>query len=68
MIAFGETAKNAFDSVSEKAGEKVDEIKKDNAKKPTTGSSLLDLLTPAVPETDATKPKLAKPDQPPPAP
>ena len=62
--AVGEKAKVAFDVVKDKvvqgadaAGKKIEEVKQDNAKKPTTGSGLLDLIAPAVPETDATKPK-----------
>lgn len=68
--AAGQTLKGAFEVVKDQvvkgagaAGEKIEEIKQDNAKKPSTGSGLLDLITPAVPETDATKPK-AKDDQP----
>lgn len=74
--AAGEKAKSAFgavkDSVSQgvdAAGKKIDEVKQDNAKKPTTGSGLLDLIAPAVPETDATKPKAKDaPKQTPPKP
>ena len=65
--AVGDKAKAAFDVVKEKvvqgvdaAGKKVEEVKQDNAKKPTTGSGLLDFIAPAVPETDATKPKPPK--------
>lgn len=62
--AFG-TAKNKAAEGAKAAGEKIEEIKKDNAKKPSTGSSLLDMLAPAVPETEATKPKeLKKPEEP----
>jgi uncharacterized coiled-coil DUF342 family protein len=43
--------------VADKVTEKADEFNKSQAKKPSTGSGLLDILTPAVPETDATKPK-----------
>lgn len=64
-----DTAVGAFNVVKDKvieggltAAEKYDELKKDGEKKPSTGSSLLDLLAPAVPDTDATKPK--KPDAP----
>lgn len=39
------------------AGEKIEEMKKDADTKPSTGSSLLDMLAPAVPKTDATQPK-----------
>jgi len=62
-------AVEAFKTVKDKvveggvaAGEKIDEMKKDAEKKPSTGSSLLDILAPAVPNTDATKPK--KPEAP----
>ena len=62
-------AMSVFNTVKDKAiegglaaGEKLEELKKDGDKKPSTGSSLLDLLSPAVPDTDATKPK--KPDAP----
>jgi hypothetical protein len=64
VSATGEKAKQAFNVVKDKvvegteaAGKKIDEVKQDNAKKPTTGSGLLDLIAPAVPDTDATKPK-----------
>jgi hypothetical protein len=68
----GKKAKGAFDAAKEQvnkgvdaAGKKLDEVREENAKKPSTGSGLLDLLAPAVPETDATKPKTAeKKDQP----
>jgi len=60
----GEAASGAFKAVKDKvvdgaeaAGDKLDEVKKENATKPSTGSSLLDFIAPAVPETDATKPK-----------
>ncbi len=59
-----ETAKDKIADGTKAAGEKMDEIRKDNEKKPSTGSSLLDFLTPAVPETDATKPKAKKEDTP----
>lgn len=66
--AAGEKAKVAFDVVKDKvvqgvdaAGKKIEETKQDNAKKPTTGSGLLDFIAPAVPETDATKPKKVEP-------
>lgn len=69
----GEAAKGAFDAVKDKvaggvdaANQKLEEAKKDAAKKPSTGSGLLDLIAPAVPETDATKPK--EPPKTPPAP
>lgn len=64
-----DTAVSAFNYVKDKviiggltAAEKIGEMKENAEKKPSTGSSLLDLLAPAVPETDATKPK--KPDAP----
>lgn len=60
----GEKAKVAFDVVKDKvvqgvdaAGKKIEETREENAKKPSTGSGLLDFIAPAVPETDATKPK-----------
>ena len=75
----GDTATGAFNVAKEKvvdgviaAGGKIGEIREDNAKKPSTGSGLLDLLAPAVPSTDATKPKTEAPEAPkaakPPAP
>jgi hypothetical protein len=71
--AVGETAKGAFEAVKDKvaggvdaANKKLDEAREDSAKKPSTGSSLLDFIAPAVPETDATKPK--DPQLKPPAP
>jgi len=45
----------------QKAAEKT---RQDNIAKPSTGSGIIDLPAPAVPETDATKPKTAK-DAPP---
>ena len=45
---------------SDIASEKVQEIKEANAKKPSTGSGLLDALLPAVPTTEVTKPKAEK--------
>lgn len=39
----------------------TDALKGDGVKKPSTGSSLLDILAPAVPETEATQPKPAAP-------
>lgn len=62
-----EKAKDALGSAADKAGEKIEQVKKDNANNPTTGSSLLDILTPGVPETDATKPRKTA-DKKPPAP
>lgn len=66
-----EKVDNATSSLRKKAKsflkgalEKKQQVEKDNAAKPTTGSGILDLLTPAVPKTDATKPKAGK-DQPP---
>lgn len=60
----GETAVTAFNVVKDKvvegtltAGAKIEEIKEESAKKPSTGSSILDLIAPAVPNTEATKPK-----------
>lgn len=47
------------------AGEKLEELKKDGEKKPSTGSGLLDLLAPAVPNTEATKPKKPEAPKPP---
>jgi hypothetical protein len=62
--AVGEKAKQAFDVVKDKvvqgvdaAGKKIEETREESAKKPSTGSGLLDFIAPAVPETDATKPK-----------
>jgi hypothetical protein len=40
--------------------EKAKEISKENAKKPSTGSGILDLIVPAVPHTEHTKPKAEK--------
>ncbi len=66
--AAGEKAMHAFEVVkdkvvegSEAAGKKIEEVKQDNAKKPSTGSGILDFIAPAVPETDATKPKAKEP-------
>lgn len=42
----------------------VDDAKDAQARKPSTKSSLLDLIVPAVPETDATKPKTPPADKP----
>lgn len=63
------SAKDAVVDGASAAGSKIDEIREENAKKPSTGSGLLDILAPAVPETEATKPKAPK-DKPsaPPAP
>lgn len=66
--ALGKKIKGAFDVVKEKVskgadaageqiGDKIDSARAEQAKKPSTGSSLLDILMPGVPETDATKPK-----------
>ncbi len=65
-----EKAKGAFGSIKEKISGKGSAQKEQAPKppKPTTGSGLLDILSPAVPETDATKPKQKKPDVPPAAP
>jgi len=63
----GRNLKGAFlvikDKVSkgaDEAGKQVDKIREEQAKKPSTGSGLLDFLAPAVPETEATKPKQLK--------
>ena len=53
--------KETTSSVREKASKKYEEYKEDNAKKPTSGSSLLDLLSPVVPENDYTKRKKPEP-------
>lgn len=58
------TAGKKVKGLFQRAAKKVEDAKKDNAKKPTTGSGILDLLTPAVPETEATKPKEPKDDAP----
>lgn len=42
------------------AGEKAVEIKKENEKKPSTGSSILDAFLPTVPHTEVTKSKAEK--------
>lgn len=62
--ALGKKLKGAFGFVKDKvskgtdaAGEQIDKVRADQAKRPSTGSGLLDMLIPAVPETDATKPK-----------
>ena len=49
--AIGEKAKKLFND----ATKKVEEIKKDQAGKPTTGSGVIDLITPAIPENDGKK-------------
>lgn len=51
------------DEAGKQVGKKVDQIRDEQSKKPSTGSGLLDFLAPAVPETEATKPK-KKPDAP----
>lgn len=55
-------AKELFAAAAKKAAE----IKEDQARKPSTGSGLLDTLVPGVPPEADNKKK--KPDQPPPAP
>lgn len=72
--AVGDKASKVFKSVKDSvvdgasaAGAKVGELREESAKKPSTGSGLLDLLAPAIPETEATKPKAPK-EQKPPAP
>ncbi|HYD17311.1 MAG TPA: hypothetical protein VEF76_02390 [Patescibacteria group bacterium] len=67
----GEVITGAFNAAKDKAietglaaGAKIEEIKKDNEGKPSTGSSLLDLIAPVVPDTDATKPKPKAPEAP----
>lgn len=53
-------AKAVGNKVGNKSGEpkvKPEATPKPSSNKPSTGSSLLDFLSPAVPETDATKPK-----------
>lgn len=71
----GDTAKSALDAAKNglkaavnAAGEKATAAKEEAAQKPSTGSTLLDILLPAVPETDATKPKAKKADDTPPSP
>lgn len=51
------SAKDAIVDGASAAGGKIEEIREENAKKPSTGSGLLDILAPAIPETEATKPK-----------
>lgn len=58
----GHAASGAFNAVKntvtggiDAAGKKLDEAKKDNAGKPSSGSSLLDFIAPAIPEN--AKPK-----------
>ncbi|MBL8712858.1 MAG: hypothetical protein JNM12_08155 [Alphaproteobacteria bacterium] len=60
----GDAITGAFNVAKDKAiegglaaGAKLEELKKDADTKPSTGSSLLDLIAPVVPDTDATKPK-----------
>lgn len=69
--ALGKKLKGAFEVVKDKvskgtdaAGEQIDKARADQAKKPSTGSGLLDMLIPAIPETDATKPKAPEPKKP----
>lgn len=69
--ALGKKLKGAFEVVKDKvskgtdaAGEQLDKARAEQAKKPSTGSSLLDMLMPGVPETDATKPKAPEGDKP----
>ncbi len=60
----GEEVKDAFGNAQKKIQDKVADLKKGAADKPSTGSGILDLLLPGIPETDATRPKPAK-DAPP---
>ena len=53
VSAFGQKVKGLF----RKAADKAHELKESGDDKPSTGSGILDSLLPAVPETDATKPK-----------
>lgn len=46
---------------AEKAAGKVNDLKENHAKKPSTGSGVLDALSPAVPETEVTTPKAVEP-------
>ncbi|MDY0010095.1 MAG: hypothetical protein RBS08_10335 [Bdellovibrionales bacterium] len=71
----GQKIKGAFDVVKDKVakgtdaagtqlGDKIEGARQEQAKKPSTGSGLLDILMPGVPETDATKPKAPAPKAP----
>jgi len=69
--ALGKKLKGAFQIVKDKvskgtdaAGEQIDKVRAEQAKKPSTGSGLLDMLIPAIPETEATKPKAPEPKKP----
>lgn len=50
-------AGDGLKSVGDAAGKAIDEAKEANAKKPSSGSSLLDMIAPVIPETEATRPK-----------
>ena len=65
---FGLKIKGAFEVVKDRARKgaeaagdqiegQVDKARAEQAKKPSTGSGILDMLIPGVPDTDATKPK-----------
>lgn len=62
-----DAAAKGADAAGEQISQHAEKARAEQAKKPSTGSSLLDMLIPAVPETDATKPKAPpakKPDAP----
>jgi len=63
-----EVAKSTAKIAAGIAGEKAVEIKKENEKKPSTGSGILDAFLPAVPHTEATKPKAERAKKSPPQP
>lgn len=65
--AGAKAVKDGAGKLADTAQDKIAEQRAANAKKPTTGSGLLDFLAPAVPHTDATKPKAETP-KPAPAP
>ncbi|MBI3442051.1 MAG: hypothetical protein HY052_09685 [Proteobacteria bacterium] len=59
--SLGQKTKCFFKRVAKKVGD----IKEDQARKPGTGSGILDILAPAVPDKDAIKSKAPKKDAPP---
>jgi protein subunit release factor A len=55
-----EVVKGAAKIAADLTAQKTQEVKEANAKKPSTGSSILDAFLPAVPHTEGTKPKTEK--------
>lgn len=65
VASLGEKAKEAFTSAKKTVTDKAQKLAGETTPKkkdgPSTGSSVLDFLSPAVPKTDATTPKQPKP-------